>query len=116
MVNRDTVMSMGVVMGRSLPFVDVNTTIRVFRQALSLDEVCGHDLLSAQSPIFSRQHRVRYRPRLYQSTPPRNSSRTSELDVIKPGTDELVNTDVKEVWFAGCHSGAPSSGIHWVVN
>ena len=26
-------------MGRSLPFVDVNTTIRVFRQALSLDEV-----------------------------------------------------------------------------
>jgi hypothetical protein len=26
-------------MGRSLPFVGVNTTIRVFRQGLSLDEV-----------------------------------------------------------------------------
>ena len=48
MINRDTVMSVGVVMGRSLPFVDVNTTIRVFRQALSLDEVRDdHDLLSA---------------------------------------------------------------------
>jgi len=39
MIHRDTVASVGVIMGRSLPFVDVNTTIRVFRQALSLDEV-----------------------------------------------------------------------------
>jgi hypothetical protein len=116
MINRETIMSVGVVMGRSLPFVNVNTTIRVFRHALSLDEVRDHDLLSAQSPTFSRQHRARYRPRLYQSTPPRNSSQTSELDVIKPGTDELFNTDVKEVWFAGCHSGAFSTtqvSIEW---
>lgn len=28
-------------MSRSLPFLSVNTTIRVFRQALSLDEVRG---------------------------------------------------------------------------
>jgi uncharacterized protein (DUF2235 family) len=48
MIDRDTVGSVGVIMGRSLPFVDVNTTIRVFRQALSLDEVCGGWL------IFSR--------------------------------------------------------------
>lgn len=39
MINRDTVSSVGLVMSRSLPFVEVNTTIRVFRQALSLDEV-----------------------------------------------------------------------------
>jgi uncharacterized protein (DUF2235 family) len=39
LIDRDTVASVGVIMGRSLPFVDVNTTIRVFRQALSLDEV-----------------------------------------------------------------------------
>jgi hypothetical protein len=38
-INRDTVSSVGLVMSRSLPFVEVNTTIRVFRQALSLDEV-----------------------------------------------------------------------------
>jgi len=54
MINRDTIMSVGIVMSRSLPFVDVNTTIRVFRQALSLDEVRGHDLSSAQSPTFPR--------------------------------------------------------------
>jgi Uncharacterized alpha/beta hydrolase domain (DUF2235) len=41
LIDRDTVGSVGVIMGRPLPFVDVNTTIRVFRQALSLDEVRG---------------------------------------------------------------------------
>jgi hypothetical protein len=39
MINRDTVASVGLIMSRSLPFVEVNTTIRVFRQALALDEV-----------------------------------------------------------------------------
>ena len=38
--DRDTVASVGIVMGRGLPFVGSNTTIRVFRHALSLDEVC----------------------------------------------------------------------------
>jgi len=52
MINRDTIMSVGVVMSRSLPFVDVNTTIRVFRQALSLDEVCGQVMIC---PPLSRQ-------------------------------------------------------------
>ncbi len=44
LVHRDTVGSVGVVMGKSLPFVDENTTVRVFRHGLSLDEVCevGH--------------------------------------------------------------------------
>jgi hypothetical protein len=41
LMDRDTVASVGVIMGRSLPFVGVNTTIRVFRQSLSLDEVRG---------------------------------------------------------------------------
>ena len=41
LIDRDTVGSVGVIMGRSLPFVNTNTTIRVFRQALALDEVCN---------------------------------------------------------------------------
>ena len=41
LIDRDTVASVGVIMGRSLPFVNTNTTIRVFRQALALDEVCS---------------------------------------------------------------------------
>jgi len=84
----DTVASVGIITGRSLPFADVNTTIRVFRQALALDE-----------------HRAKFRPNLYQVTPPGSSSKKSKPDVIHPGTDEIFkDVDVKEVWFAGCHS------------
>jgi uncharacterized protein (DUF2235 family) len=36
---RDTVASVGVVMGRSLPFTDSNKAIKTFRHALALDEV-----------------------------------------------------------------------------
>lgn len=47
MVNRDTVASMGLVLERFIPLV--NTRIRVFRQALSLDEVRDqHHMISAQ--------------------------------------------------------------------
>ncbi len=40
-VNRETVSSVGVIMGRTLPFVTGNTTIKTFRHALALDEVCA---------------------------------------------------------------------------
>ncbi len=30
--------------------------------------------------------------------------KTPELDATKPTTDELFETDVQEVWFAGCHT------------
>lgn len=45
LINRDTVASVGALVSRSLPFVNVNTTIRVFRHALSLDEVCNRHYL-----------------------------------------------------------------------
>jgi len=35
----DTVASVGVIMGRSLPFTNSNESIRTFRHALALDEV-----------------------------------------------------------------------------
>lgn len=37
---RDTVASVGILNRRTLPFVGANNMIRVFRQALALDEVC----------------------------------------------------------------------------
>ncbi len=40
-LNRETVSSVGVIMGRTLPFVTGNTTIKTFRHALALDEVCA---------------------------------------------------------------------------
>lgn len=36
---RDTVASVGVIMGRTLPFVNSNKAIKTFRHALALDEV-----------------------------------------------------------------------------
>jgi len=52
MWDRDTVASVGLVMGRSLPFVSSNTSIKTFRHALSLDE-----------------RRARFMPNLYHHTP-----------------------------------------------
>ncbi|KAI0712063.1 hypothetical protein C8Q76DRAFT_733337 [Earliella scabrosa] len=49
----ETVASVGVIMGRSLPFTTSNTTIKTFRHALSLDE-----------------HRVRFLPNLYHRPVP----------------------------------------------
>src|SRR6266403_2382751 len=66
LIHRDTVASVGVVMGRSLPFVDNNSAIKVFRQGLSLDEVCevGHIL-------WSRFHAVAYTLIAPHQVPPR---------------------------------------------
>ena len=36
---RDTVASVGLIYGRNLPFTAANSAVRVFRHALSLDEV-----------------------------------------------------------------------------
>lgn len=44
---RDTVASVGVIMGRSLPFVSTNRLIKTFRHALSLDEVGVEQVLKA---------------------------------------------------------------------
>ncbi|KAI9508360.1 hypothetical protein F5148DRAFT_918894 [Russula earlei] len=91
----DTVASVGIVKGRTLPYVDTNRTIRVFRQALSLDE-----------------HRTKFRPNLYyHQVSSKKSCSAEDQTQSGPGavparalTDELFQTDVKEVWFAGCHS------------
>jgi len=85
----DTVASVGVIMGRSLPFVDVNTTIRVFRQALSLDEC-----------------RAKFRPNVYHRGPLQQPKIPTEGDgtQTRPAADEKFQTDVSEVWFAGCHA------------
>ncbi|KAI0308354.1 hypothetical protein B0F90DRAFT_1682100 [Multifurca ochricompacta] len=118
----DTVASVGVIMGKSLPFVDVNTTIRVFRHALSLDE-----------------HRTKFRPNLYHRSNARQAvtkgrgirhlfQRNKAKVVTEPtvgniqgGEDELYEADAKEVWFVGCHADvgggvAPDTAPHALAN
>ncbi|KAH9059125.1 hypothetical protein EDB87DRAFT_1624822, partial [Lactarius vividus] len=109
----DTVSSVGFIVSETLPFTDVNTTIRVFRQALALDE-----------------HRAKFLPNLYCYSVP-SKPVTRDLggdDKLKPaqGTvpgreDEIYETDVKEVWFAGCHTdvgggSTPDSTEHSLAN
>ncbi|KAI9444639.1 hypothetical protein H4582DRAFT_2094508 [Lactarius indigo] len=109
----DTVASVGVIMGKTLPFVDVNTTIRVFRQALALDE-----------------HRAKFRPNLYHRsviTKPEtkglrgNDKSKPAQGTVPGGSDEVFETDEKEVWFVGCHtdvggSSTPNSEPHSLAN
>ena|SRR5258708_4635636 len=52
--DRDTVASVGFLVGRKLPFVSVNTTIKVFRQALALDEVSTSDVTVYLANLLAR--------------------------------------------------------------
>lgn len=109
----DTVASVGVVMGKTLPFVDVNTTIRVFRQALALDE-----------------RRSKFLPNFYHRSVPTTSVTRGPDGIEDPkpaqgavsgGTDEMFEPDEKAVWFAGCHTdvgggSSPDSDVHSLAN
>ncbi|KAF9465244.1 hypothetical protein BDZ94DRAFT_1234674 [Collybia nuda] len=132
----DTVASVGVVMGRTLPFTNSNKAIKTFRHALALDE-----------------HRGRFRPNYYHRPAPdsaaaaldpeqaspiltkdpgsSNSAGSRKQKIIslkrrglmskfwKRRTEILVDvpeeegdpTDVLEVWFAGCHSDVGGGAV-----
>lgn len=113
LARQETVSSVGVVLSRHLPFSTANTIIRTFRHALALDE-----------------HRVRFQPNLWHrepedesglataramdpehSTPPKFEDGEAGLAAeiqdpsVTGGGRTKSKTDVKEVWFTGCHSG-----------
>jgi uncharacterized protein (DUF2235 family) len=76
---RDTVASVGLIVPQKLPFVS-NDTIRAFRHCISLDE-----------------HRTKFNVTLWQP----------EREVTGRFTTQMTNREpcVKEMWFAGGHSG-----------
>ena len=75
---RDTVCSVGLI-PRQLPFTASNTTVRFFRHAVALDE----------------------RRAAFLVNPWHRRSKDDHDDEERP------KTDVREVWFAGCHAGIP---------
>jgi uncharacterized protein (DUF2235 family) len=77
---RDTVESVGI-NSKSLPFSHTTTTIKIFRQALSLDE-----------------RRVKFTPSFCTGGKPKDQRADDE-------------TDVKEVFFAGVHCGTLSFSL-----
>ncbi|KAG8905233.1 hypothetical protein FRB99_000400 [Tulasnella sp. 403] len=99
----DTVSSVGVIWPRHLPFSSANSIIKTFRHALALDE-----------------HRVRFQPNFWHKEAPdasakrdpeQASTRTQPAD---RGLEAFVyhpETDVEEVWFAGCHSDVGGGSV-----
>lgn len=106
----DTVASVGVIMGKTLPFVGVNSTIKTFRQAIALDE-----------------HRAKFQPNFFHNPVKKpaasggsNDSKSAE-NTAGGGTDEVFDTDKKEVWFVGCHTdigggSTPNTKPHSLAN
>jgi uncharacterized protein (DUF2235 family) len=108
---RDTVCSVGLV-PHKLPFTASNTSIRYFRHAMSLDE---------HRAKFKANHYHLRKPEDEKGTQPGEMPRSnhrfphyhrknhqhhhkSKLD-DEVYDDEFKETNVKEVWFAGCHCG-----------
>ncbi|KAL4266753.1 T6SS Phospholipase effector Tle1-like catalytic domain-containing protein [Pleurotus pulmonarius] len=99
----DTVGSVGVI-PRRLPFTTSNTHIRYFRHAIALDE-----------------HRARFQPNFFhrpldahkrlgvqpgempKSAPKGHNKGPSLKDLERKYTEVCFDTNVEEVWFAGCH-------------
>ncbi|KAL4070342.1 hypothetical protein J3A83DRAFT_3177895 [Scleroderma citrinum] len=91
----DTVSSVGIV-PRTLPFTKANNHIRYFRHALSLDE-----------------RRARFMPNFYNRSTEEDMQFVLREDDLAADPEcgskneqkpvECSQTDVEEVWFAGCH-------------
>ena len=102
---RDTVSSVGFIQ-RILPFTVSNTTIRFFRHAISLDE---------RRARFQPNYCIRVSdsdqegakpgdiPWSFKRRPFYHRNRDDYNEHTKEGNND--RTDVREVWFAGCHCG-----------
>ena len=90
---RDTVCSVGL-FHRRLPFTASNNAVRILRHAVSLDERRGK--FEADYYNLPPEH-------LRRRKGERLADREDDFDRKQPG--QKFQTDVKEVWFAGCHSG-----------
>ncbi|KAI9455939.1 hypothetical protein BJY52DRAFT_1384548 [Lactarius psammicola] len=106
----DTVCSVGFI-PHTLPFTHSNTAVRYFRHAISLDErrakfKANHWHLQHEDD--QKGTKLGEMPRSNQRHPHYHSSHHRQHDHKKHGEDETNEgvaweTDVREVWFAGCH-------------
>ena len=108
---RDTVCSVGLV-PHHLPFTHSNTAVRYFRHAISLDErrakfKANHWHLRHEDD--QKGTKLGEMPRSNQRHPHYHSSHNHHRDNKKhfeeQDSEGLKETDVREVWFAGCHCG-----------
>jgi len=125
----DTVSSVGVIAGKTLPFVASNTAIKTFRHALSLDERrCKFEpnLYHRQAPSSAG---AKHDPEHASSTlqpnedgqrPSQSSQRSMKANVYNP-EETGDSCSALEVWFSGCHSdvgggSVPNDTLHSLEN
>ncbi|KZV71102.1 hypothetical protein PENSPDRAFT_418968 [Peniophora sp. CONT] len=116
----DTVASVGVLTRRSLPFVTTNTTIKTFRHALALDERRARFRASyyhrptdqaVQAPMSRADTMMRDARSRWKRVFHREKGRSLKVvhrmindhQLPDANDDAIFTTNVKEVWFAGCH-------------
>ncbi|KAF8158001.1 hypothetical protein B0H34DRAFT_674491 [Crassisporium funariophilum] len=137
----ETVSSVGVIMGRTLPFTNSNSSIKTFRHALALDEhrakfrpnnyhrpapsVAGarldpeHSTPVVQATPESSQEKHRLQ---VEKLPKKKGwgffgrgSKVTVKDTGKSFVPDLVEggvpDDVLEVWFSGCHSDVGGGAV-----
>ncbi|KIK69829.1 hypothetical protein GYMLUDRAFT_79892 [Collybiopsis luxurians FD-317 M1] len=124
----ETVASVGVLMSKELPFTSSNNSIKVFRQALSLDErrvrfqpnlfhrvpPNGSESATGKGGQLLTDSKAQAMPKLESQTAPTMSKTLSDYFSKKKKSkpqafkakpeQDVRETDVLEVWFAGCHS------------
>ena len=88
---RDTVASVGLLYGRNLPFTTNNDAIRVFRHALSLDEVRIHyHRRDSEHPTSPLQHRARFQPNLFhRESPDEESAKKDPEHASRANTSDM---------------------------
>ncbi|KAI0308384.1 hypothetical protein B0F90DRAFT_1682382 [Multifurca ochricompacta] len=105
----DTVCSVGLI-PRTLPFTASNTAVRYFRHAISLDERRAKFKANhwhVQGPNDTKGTKLGEMPRSNQRHPHYHSGHKRHHKDHKHTEEEFNDgpweTDVLEVWFAGCH-------------
>jgi uncharacterized protein (DUF2235 family) len=109
---RDTVCSVGLI-PHTLPFTANNTAIRYFRHAIALDEHRAkfvpsrwHRLDEPKGTKLGEMPRSNHRhPHYHRKGHDHHGDDKAKLQAQVAYNQGHTETDVKEVWFAGCHCG-----------
>ncbi|KAH8806595.1 hypothetical protein DL96DRAFT_1537019 [Flagelloscypha sp. PMI_526] len=130
----ETVASVGIISGMTLPFTNANTSIKTFRHALALDEhrarfrpntfrIMTEAPPNSSFQVAPRKGKKRFRFFRRQSlSPPSTSSPERDLEAGSPsftpsslsaeGNEEgLTRTDALEVWFPGVHADVGGGAV-----
>ena len=92
----------------TLPLIQSNNAVRYFRHAIALDERRARfkaDYWRLLNDTDQKGTQLGEMPRSNRRHPHYHSNDRNDLKMSPQDRDGPSATDVREVWFAGCHSG-----------